>query len=460
VAFQISLMAISVLGYIGMLILLRRGPNAPWLIAIPASLVFAFPNQLYVASNHPQLLTLVLLPWLLLLLLNVYRSTTLIGAVGWGIGFGLLSGLILLSAFYVFWFWAVSLPVAMVTALIPRGLRQVIIARRRILGMGLVTAAIGLVPSILLFFRVYAEAITVGANQRGLYDPILHSLSPRDYINVSSFNLVWGNLIDRIYSPDLAWRHGISEWSLAVTPGVLVVSGVTLVLLFLHLRRLNAWQGIALSLLLTGFITLVAPLRIGPIFPWQLLFEIPGGSAIRAIGRFELVSGSFLVLGVAIAFAQWRRWWGGTRIRVVGGLLLAGFLIVEQVNVANQHNNPRDRLASFTAKSPPPAECRSFMMTTPFNINDFFTLQQLDAMTVSYEIGLPTLNGWSGLYATDWNLTTMNEAETLARNARYWIDKYRLENVCGIDFNTHTWLNPQQLNEWISRQVDDSPNPE
>lgn len=51
---QWVLVAMSIIGYVGLLVLLRIGPRAGWPIAIGAASVFAFGNGVKVSSHHPR----------------------------------------------------------------------------------------------------------------------------------------------------------------------------------------------------------------------------------------------------------------------------------------------------------------------------------------------------------------------------------------------------------------------
>jgi hypothetical protein len=66
-----------------------------------------------------------------------------------------------------------------------------------------------------------------------------------------------------------------------------------------------------------------------------------------------------------------------------------------------------------------------------------WSLYNIDAMFVSLNHGLPTLNGYSAWFPEGWNLMNPQEAG-YADAVRRWIREYRLEGVCEFDVDART----------------------
>jgi hypothetical protein len=119
--------------------------------------------------------------------------------------------------------------------------------------------------------------------------------------------------------------------------------------------------------------------------------------------RFQLVANIWIALGLAVSLDYWIRnasiaqsW---RRKMLAGGVLL--FCLFEQINVMNNSSLPRSRELSFLAAVPkPPMECHAFFVDAP-RPADY--LDQTDAMWISLQAELPTLNGIAGWFPPGWD---------------------------------------------------------
>jgi hypothetical protein len=87
-------------------------------------------------------------------------------------------------------------------------------------------------------------------------------------------------------------------------------------------------------------------------------------------------------------------------------------------------------------------ECQSFyikgasdkyMSRSP----NMWSLYNIDAMFVSLNHALPTLNGYSAWGPEGWNLLNPEEADYI-NEVRRWIKKYGLRGVCEFDIDART----------------------
>jgi hypothetical protein len=67
-----------------------------------------------------------------------------------------------------------------------------------------------------------------------------------------------------------------------------------------------------------------------------------------------------------------------------------------------------------------------------------WALYNIDAMFVSLNDGLPTLNGYSAWYPEGWNLLSPQEEGDYADAVRRWMGRYGLTGVCEFDIEART----------------------
>lgn len=449
-AFQWALITLTALGYTGMVVALRVGPRLPWLWSAVPAFVFAFGNNMFVAMEHPQLAPIALLPWLAALLIWAWRAKRRWSALALGTGAGALLGLLLVSAFYVFWFIALASALVVAIVLIWSPLRRIALSNVRQLVWILGGLVLGTMPFLLWSAPVFLNALALGSGQRSEADILFWSLSPKDFINVSSGNLVWGWLITALYPEDLWWRSQPSEWAYAATPLFMLVVFLALFAAWKTRRPWQRWEYLALLTVIVGLLLLLALLRIGPFFPWAWISQIPGATAIRALGRLELVSTFLLAFGTPILLWHWftkrrRPRWARFALSIA---VIA--LLVEQVNVFPMHNHDLARYRVLEAIDQPPSTCQTFVITQPLIPDDPSPPIQIDAMLMSRMTGVKTLHGYTGIEPPGWNLTNPWEADYRARVLDR-IDQFDAQDfTCGLDLADGRWLIPTELSEYLA----------
>jgi hypothetical protein len=446
-AFQWSLIVISATGYASMVTFLKIGPRVSWTVSIVASLAFTFGNAMYVASEHPQLATVSWLPLAPLLTLFATRSRRW---WMWALTLGVLLGFILMTGFYVFWFiWLAALVITIVAFTI-RVIRDwMVIHRQRLVKIAAVSLA-GMAPFVAIAAPIYLRALDIGRGQRGDADILYWSLSPRDYVNVSTSNAVWGDVIDALYPADLWWRSSPSEWSYAPTPLLWLLAGLALLLAIRRWRSATVWESAAVGSLISGLILEFLLIRIGPIFPWSLIIHIPGATAVRALGRLQLVAAFLLLVGVAVIVDRWWRTRPRSRLLSAAAVLVCLLIVMEQVNLEPRQENGPDRRNALASLPLPPAECETFVVLRPLIPDDLSPPTQIDAMLVSRSTGVKSMHGYTGIEPPGWNLTNSWEPDYRAR-VEDRISQFEAEAItCGLDLGDRTWLSPTELQAELS----------
>lgn len=441
IAFQISLIAVSALGYAATVALMRLGPRGPWLIAIPTGLILTFSNGLLTASNHPQLIAISLLTAAPLLWVLSMRSRTQwqsrLAALASGAAFGLM----FYSAFYVG--WAASL--AIITAggffwascrFSPIAVQSVGLTLQR-----LSAALLGLLPFLFLLAYTYWPLQARG-EQRSLEVVRIFALEPRDLINVSPHNLLWSPLIEQLLGP-----MADEEYAMAPTPILLLAALAVLVYLLVKFPGKPAsadysrWPNFSLSLLLTAAIFWVLPVNWGRFFPWEhLWFHLPGAAALRAIGRLELIAGAFMILGLGIFLSHYFRQpkkRSMTRYSLCAVLMV--LLVVEQVNFRVKQEVDVSDVQAIRSISAPPEECESFFLRPPFYPPRPYD-SQTDAAIIAQTHGIPTWNGGSGGEPPGWILDDMANPTKYLRSVADYREMFGLELACSVDSPRGEWI--------------------
>lgn len=446
---QITLIVFTLVGYGCAVALLRVGPRMPWFLAITISVVALFGNGIYIASKHPQLVAFQLLPVVALLALIAYRGKSRWTQWLVGIAAGLLLGLATYSAFYVGFFALMTvgivLPVLAVLILIgPNGKRGLLPYLR--VAPGLI---VGFVLSMGLFIYTYGPIIALG-----LARPVSvleeQAFGIKGLFNVGAGNVLWGPLfgVDTIHD-------GYGEAPMAPTPLLLVLSVVLLAWGLWRLRQLSTWGYLGIACLIAGFVLWVSPIKYGSFFPWaDTVYKLPGGSALRAIGRVDVMASMVLALGIALLFAAWwqRRPTITVPIAVLTSVMLV-LLVAEQINTTTEQRVEVSMLQQLQALPTPPAECRSFLLTStlePPQGRSGFLAATTQAVFVSQEVRLPTWNGYPG-FPAGWNMRYVGRPE-YKQNAEEWGKRYGLlDSACGLDLASRSWLSPAEFSAYLSQ---------
>jgi hypothetical protein len=192
-----------------------------------------------------------------------------------------------------------------------------------------------------------------------------------------------------------------------------------------------------------SLVVLVIPLRVHDFSIWLMFFRhLPGFSVIRDPTRIIYLYELAVVLAAGLFLMKLRRspvW------RICVCLLLLCFIVIEHNrDVPLDYERP---VAVYRRWVAAPIdidrECQSFyikgasdqyMSRSPHK----WALYNIDAMFVSLNDALPTLNGYSAWYPDGWDLLSPQEERDYADAARRWIAKYELKGVCELDIEGRT----------------------
>lgn len=438
-AMQLLAITLSLCCFFASLIVCRRYLRLTPAIAVAAAVLITFPNNLMFKTTeaHPNFFAVYYVPCIVLLALWAVESFPRLG--GWLLLraslVGLAYGLLFATSFYVAWLFALTVLIGLGGLFAMRPRQTIALLRNYPRACGAVALAalagfaVGAVPVLMIYMPVLHEQAG-----RSFRDFISFAPFPKDVINVGTQNLAWGWLVDRLLG-DV--QH---ERALAVTP--LLTATLLALLVRLRLRTDPAapvpWPVVfgticavvwAVSWLLT--------LRIGTFSAfWLPAHLIPGGVAIRAGNRIQLLVHVWVVAGLAVLLQHWLDTAPAAALRArrrIAALAIAACL-VEQISLQAPNLPRREELARLASVPAPPGECQAFLVDAG-QANDG---KQWDAMMISARIGLPTLNGDSGWMPQGWRLED-REVDYLDA-ARDWIARSGLTaRVCLYQRQARRW---------------------
>jgi hypothetical protein len=200
--------------------------------------------------------------------------------------------------------------------------------------------------------------------------------------------------------------------------------------------RLYGLWAVAVSL-----VVLIIPLKVDDFSIWLMFFRhLPGFSVLRDPTRIIYLYELAVALAAGLFLMSFRRnpvW------RMCVCALLLFFIVTDHNRDVLDYDRPVNVYRRWVA-APIDIDraCQSFyikgasdqyMSRSPHK----WALYNIDAMFVSLNDGLPTLNGYSAWYPEGWNLLHPEEADYIDE-VRRWIGRFELKGVCEFDIEART----------------------
>jgi hypothetical protein len=194
-----------------------------------------------------------------------------------------------------------------------------------------------------------------------------------------------------------------------------------------------ARAGMLASLAIVFLITLYP----GRITPWRLLFNmVPGANAIRAVSRIVFLMLIPLSIGLA--------WLIETRTRLGGALALGAICVLEQGHTTLAFDKLQARLDTSALGRLVDKNCLAFYYSPVFPPGTTWipppSKVQVDAIVVSMETGIPTINGHSGNMPRGWLDLLDNEILDEASYSRLRRALGRWIRTHGLDARRVCWI--------------------
>jgi hypothetical protein len=447
-----TLVVILGTGYAATIWLLRRVVGVGTPIAVVGALMFTFSNMNMLKLGHTQLYAAAFVPLVFGL---SWRATARLSGGGdfrrVATATAILLPLLLFTSFYVGWYtclfvatWGLSLLAT--KALLDPGAPKALVLRaydRRFALMGLsLVFAVALLPFILTYLPVLRD---VGGRN---WDEVKLSLpSVVDLINVGPNNYAWGWLTRYLVPPNRPLAH--EQW-LGLPLLLMTLFMATQVWLTGRVVR-SVRFGDAMSnrdqaifaLGIATFVSWALMVEVGSVSLWKIVFRLlPGGGAIRAVFRYQVVLHLVVIVIVAVGLDRVYRL---QKFRALVVIALVA-LLAEQLTDRRSRFNVRETTQRLAALPSPPLECRYFLIEKERDADNrpAFHLQ-MEAIVIAQNTGVPTINGYSANLPPHWGPALMDvRAPGYADAALTWLSHNDLrEGLCLLDLQSGTWRMPQ-----------------
>ena len=455
-AYKLTLILVHAVGTFSGFYLLKKviGTGDMW--ALFGAMAYSFSDTYSKQMGHPQLIAISLVPLVAVFAVRFFqnlerRKLRNLYALG---GIALLV-LALYTAWYIAFFSALFASVTLIVWLIVAAVDRVGIKENfgfflRTVGWDLVGYALFgfvlVIPFLLLELPVMRMS---GARS---YQEVASFFLPKPYeiIHVSPENWMLGDWIQRLNLDSGPFASEVAEGFSVVLLGVFLGSLLALLTKWRALKTgVLKWRYVtakALAFAVLVSLALTVKLNDDGASLWQLVYSFfPGAKSIRAVGRYLLFLSVPMGLVTAVmgdmAFGRQNRGYGEqVRYRLGIGLLVV-LLFMSNVHLSGVRTawNREDSRAYVNSVVQPPEDCESFyIVNSNLNWPDVFV--QLNACQISDRFGLPTINGYSGVFPEGWSGIDDIDSESYEKSVRDWISKNGIDNIYAFVESENQWV--------------------
>jgi len=451
-AFQLTLIGLTAIGFASFFALMRRVFNLPLYLAVAGALIFAFSNMNFLKIGHPQHLTIEFIPLLILFGFEAARSigaaprraVLFSGLMGAGLA------LVFFTSYYIGWFFVLASLVFVPVFLVLNRSHAFAMVRARAPLVG--TCLLVFVASFLIFLTPFLMTylpVVLEGRRRSFADNMLYAGWITDLINVGAGNAVWGSIVAGLPGYP-AERLGNGEAFLAPTPLLMIAMIAGTVFVARHGMRHPVelrFQGrLILALAITSLALMALPIQAGGYSLWWPVWKfVPGASAIRVPYRLQIMNGLIVTLTVFVILSYWYRIRRMSGVAEMSGLVLTGLvavLMLEQINTTPTASISRANELAFLDKVPAPVagRCEVFYISDSQPENRATYAYQIDAMLISQRVGIPTINGYSGWEPNGWAVRDPRSGSSYLNFADRWLEQNGVtDEVCAFDEATMAW---------------------
>ncbi len=389
-AFQLCLVLLVSLNYLAFYLLGRRGLGLPPLAAALGAFLFAFASPRATHLGHFQLqvhVYTVACVYALVCLLGPGR-----GRGGWVLVFFAALAAQFYGSFYLGWFLGLALAVALAWALGVRDYRrrlgELIREHGPVLCLGGLLAGLALGH---LGWHYLRAARLAGYHDDAMIQwgvPYLTSWWSRGAES-------WFNLTNGLVAVGALERNPWPHYEHALGLGPITYGTAFAGLFALRRRRLVL---VLLGAALTLFVCMssVAP---GASL-WRYLYPyVPGGAAMRALGRVSLL----LLIPLALCAAWAVKELAARRPALAAALVALCVLEQARTQAGYDKEEARRDVARLAEQVPPGTHFFLVAPTSPLESEEAVYHLHLDALWASLATGVPTVNGYSGRVPPGWD---------------------------------------------------------
>lgn len=450
-AFKLSIMVVHVFGTFSFFFLMRNTIKVRMAWALMGTVVFSFSNAYAVNIRHPQLVCLSVVPFFIICLLRFFQGFSCSRKRHVWAVLAILSYLfIIYSAWYIAFFTVLFCLIFVVIYLLRLltsdrdALREM--GRKVWKAKGSMVAYVFILGFLLVpFALIYLPVLQSSDGGYGFAEASVYLPEPIDIINITSNNFLLGDLIEQL---GIDPRQGASsEVRGGFSPIYLAFAVIVIWMYFKRVykqEKINV-KRVYIAILLSIIVSVLLLLKLSgsSISLWYLVCQyVPGGSSIRATGRYMF----FLSLPLAVLFS-----YAGDRSinvgRKSGSKIIFGSAGVILLLLSNLYVYPQYPEWSVAAQeerlarvAEPPEDCEAFFLVDGWSKGQATddAVAQLDAVEIAYRYNKKTLNGYSGQSPQGWDLWNADPAAYQA-SAIQWVEQNHLINVYKYNYSANTW---------------------
>jgi hypothetical protein len=466
-AYTITFMLLAFAGCILMYLLLNRFLNVPWLLAAALGVLFVNLSPTQMIDMHFQMTLVWLCPGVVMLGWSALSGGR--RAWIWAAACAALLSVMFFTAFYVPWFmtlfvcisvlvWALPALAAIRLRTMPRlaerqagqielnlslnfstllGKIRTILSHKRALIAFVALFLVGIIPFLIVYLPALRES--GGISYRSIKTMLPTAL---DYVNIEPALYLWGGL--------MSWLHihthdygGELHFGL---PPLTMLTFVTAFGFFIYWKLKGRTKSLEVNLALFAGICVVAcwllMLKVDNVSAWRIVhYLVPGGKAVRAVFRFNIVLSFFALVAIAVFLKELLARKG--RVATAAVCVLVPLLLCEQI-AARQTQSQISRTESiqFLHSLPqPPADARVFYLKTSSH-DPVWT--QITAFRIAQYFNLNTINGFSGFNPRQWKLDDTTSA-LYDMTAITWLADRMPDGFYRFDLDSMQWTTYEKI---------------
>ena len=441
-AFVLCAMSIIAFGFLTAYWMFTKVLLLPRVIALGLAFCFSFSSLLVSHMPHAQLFACAFLP-LVVMLSRRFAVSILAGqpSPSHGLWLSVMLSALLYTSFYIGYFTLLTLASFSLIYLTldtcrGGGAALALWRTRRALLVPIAVFAIGLIPFALTYTPAYKA---FGARDWPSIACMLPQ--PADLFN-TGFNFAWGWVFGRSKAETPCYyelRFGFPLLTLSLW------LASTLWLLAITLQgRGNRNTNTVLALALTVPFWWAVMLRTPWGSLWYIIYSfLPGGSAVRAVYRFQVVLHLCALIPIGLALS--RLFASKKRTVSIAAVFAICALCLEQYNTAFYFFSGRQHAAKLASIGPPPPSCAQFFVDENSVRHERFETINLDAMIVAQRHNVPTLNGYSAYLPPEFHHNIFTDPR-YREKLRAWTVRHGItRGLCMLDLKSKTWTEIESL---------------
>jgi hypothetical protein len=436
---ELAIVALKVLGFVGMYWMSRRVFSLPFHWSILAAVLFTLNNGMTTHSSRSQFATVAVAPFMTVLLWRAVQAVKdgNFSKFRW---FGALAGLLFgawcISCFYVAWFFLYFMIVFSAIAFLcarQAGWTLLKNLTQRHAGSCLFVLAVALIALGPFLYAYLPKSRETGV--RDYSDALQYTVMPENILQLGNENLFLGKIYNAIllkFKPDYVPAQEYYNTGFGIF--LFGLFAAACIHIYRQERKDNKF---ILALMLATVVTWLTPLNIGGHSLWYFVFNgIPGAKALRIVSAYYI----FLALPI-IAIAV--RYFSRRRFPTVFASALVALLIVEELNVPGLSLTRNVEMERIAMPHQPPASCRAFYtsgwadQTTLGSPAELYA-HNVTAMLIAQQLNIPTVNGFASFMAPDWDFAYPERSDYDSR-VRSYAFKNNVQGLCRFDLNDKTW---------------------